>query len=107
MDVLDYLNSLGGVMSEPEARGFFRQLLSGIRCIHDNGFCHRDIKPENCMIETSTGTLKIIDFGLSKHLDSAKTLGIGTPDYMAPEMLSQGGDAAAGSRSYDLSLIHI
>lgn len=107
MDVLDYLNSLGGVMSEPEARGFFRQLLSGIRCIHDNGFCHRDIKPENCMIETSTGTLKIIDFGLSKHLDSAKTLGIGTPDYMAPEMLSQGGDAAAGSRSYDPAAVDV
>ena len=47
MDVLDYLNSLGGVMTEPEARHFFRQLLSGIRCIHDNGFL-RDIKPENC-----------------------------------------------------------
>lgn len=75
-------------MSEEEARGFFKQLLSGIACIHENGFCHRDIKPENCMIETATGTLKIIDFGLSKHLDSAKTVGIGTPDYMCPEMLT-------------------
>lgn len=88
LDVLDYLNSRGGVMSEEEARGFFKQLLSGIACIHENGFCHRDIKPENCMIETATGTLKIIDFGLSKHLDSAKTVGIGTPDYMCPEMLT-------------------
>jgi serine/threonine protein kinase len=35
---------------ETEARGFFKQLLSGIACIHDNGFCHRDIKPENCMV---------------------------------------------------------
>lgn len=75
-------------MAEEEARGFFKQLLSGIACIHENGFCHRDIKPENCMIETATGTLKIIDFGLSKHLDSAKTVGIGTPDYMCPEMLA-------------------
>ena len=90
MDVLDYLNSRGGVMTEEEARGFFKQLLGGIACIHENGFCHRDIKPENCMIETASGTLKIIDFGLSKHLDSAKTVGIGTPDYMCPEMLTGG-----------------
>lgn len=30
---------------------------------------------------------QLIDFGLSKHLASAKTLGVGTPDYLAPEML--------------------
>ena len=48
---------------ETEARGFFKQLLSGIACIHANGFCHRDVKPENCMVECATGTLKIIDFG--------------------------------------------
>ena len=40
---------------------------------------HRDLKPENCVIETATMTLKVIDFGLAKHLESAATLGIGTP----------------------------
>ena len=108
MDVLDYLNSLGGVMTEPEARHFFRQLLSGIRCIHDNGFCHRDIKPENCMIEMNTGSLKIIDFGLSKHRDSAKTVGIGTPDYMSPEMLSRaGGVGGSEHASYDPEAVDV
>ena len=108
MDVLDYLNSLGGVMTEPEARHFFRQLLSGIRCIHDNGFCHRDIKPENCMIEMNTGSLKIIDFGLSKHRDSAKTVGIGTPDYMSPEMLSRaGGVGGSEQASYDPEAVDV
>ncbi|GFH17625.1 protein kinase domain-containing protein, partial [Haematococcus lacustris] len=29
----------------------------------------------------------LIDFGLSKHLASARTLGVGTPDYLSPEML--------------------
>ena len=108
MDVLDYLNSLGGGMTEPEARHFFRQLLSGIRCIHDNGFCHRDIKPENCMIEMNTGSLKIIDFGLSKHRDSAKTVGIGTPDYMSPEMLSRaGGVGGSEHASYDPEAVDV
>jgi serine/threonine protein kinase len=89
MDVLDFMNADGGVMPERSARAYFKQLLDGIACIHAHGFCHRDIKPENAIIEQDTGVLKIIDFGLSKHLDSARTLGIGTPDYMAPEILGR------------------
>ena len=45
LDVLDYLNDRGGHVGEDEARHLFRQLLAGIACVHDNGFCHRDIKP--------------------------------------------------------------
>ena len=89
MDVLDFMNAHGGVMPERSARAYFKQLLDGIACIHAHGFCHWDIKPENAIIEQDTGVLKIIDFGLSKHLDSARTLGIGTPDYMAPEILGR------------------
>lgn len=37
-----------------------------------------------------SGQLKIIDFGLSKRLVSAVTLGVGTPDYLAPELLGNG-----------------
>lgn len=107
LDVLDYLNDRGGHVGEDEARHLFRQLLAGIACVHDNGFCHRDIKPENCMIETATGVLKIIDFGLSKHLDSARTLGIGTPDYMAPEMLMAASNPAASKMAYDPEAVDV
>eukprot|EP00775_Hariotina_reticulata_P015077 gene15077-biopygen1067 len=55
--------------------------------MHAMGYCHRDIKPENCMVERDTQRLKLIDFGLSKHLESVVTLGVGTPDYMPPEMV--------------------
>lgn len=41
--------------------------------------------------------MKIIDFGLSKHLDSARTVGIGTPDYMAPEILGRSGNPGGGA----------
>ena len=33
-------------------------------------------------VERSTMRLKLIDFGLSKHIMSVHTLGVGTPDYM-------------------------
>ena len=107
LDVLDYLNDRGGHVGEDEARHLFHQLLAGIACVHDNGFCHRDIKPENCMIETATGVLKIIDFGLSKHLDSARTLGIGTPDYMAPEMLMAASNPGAPKMAYDPEAVDV
>jgi serine/threonine protein kinase len=92
-DLLDLLNEKGGRLEEAEAAGYFAQLLRGVTFIHAHGLCHRDLKPENCMVERGTGRLKIIDFGLSKHQQSAVTLGVGTPDYMAPELL---GSATGG-----------
>ncbi|GIL54081.1 hypothetical protein Vafri_9634 [Volvox africanus] len=88
-DLLDLLNECGGRMPEDMAAFYFTQALRGLVFMHANGFCHRDIKPENCMVQRANHQLKLIDFGLSKHLASAKTIGVGTPDYMSPEMLVQ------------------
>jgi hypothetical protein len=97
-DLLDLLNERGGRLDEAAAAFYFAQLLRGVTFIHAHGLCHRDLKPENCMVERSTNRLKIIDFGLSKHQQSAVTLGVGTPDYMAPELLGNGGAAALHER---------
>ncbi|KAI8470582.1 MAG: kinase-like domain-containing protein [Monoraphidium minutum] len=94
LDLLELLNSQGGRMPEPMAAFYFVQLLRAVLHVHEAGFCHRDIKPENCMVEGRTHKLKLIDFGLAKHLESVKTLGVGTPDYMPPEMLVRGTSAA-------------
>ena len=88
-DLLEVINRLTpNQLPEARARRYFSQLLSGVKHMHANGFCHRDIKPENVMIDAATDTVKIVDFGMTKHLESAKTLMIGTPDYMAPELLT-------------------
>lgn len=93
-DVLDFINENGGYLRENVARNLFSQLVHAIQTIHAQGFCHRDIKPENAII--SDGRLKLIDFGLAKSLESAKTRGIGTPDYMSPELISQDGEPKSG-----------
>ena len=41
MDMLDYINYKNAFITEKEARCYFKQLLDGVKCIHDNGFCHR------------------------------------------------------------------
>eukprot|EP00210_Caulerpa_lentillifera_P006787 g6486.t1 len=92
-DLLNLLNEIGGQMSEDMAAFYFHQILRGVAFMHEQTFCHRDLKLENCMVEKKTQVLKIIDFGLSKHLDSASTFGVGTPDYMSPEMFGIGQDS--------------
>lgn len=42
-----------------------RQLLEGIKYIHENNICHRDIKPGNIYITRDLQSLKIIDFNVA------------------------------------------
>jgi calcium-dependent protein kinase len=57
--------------------------------MHLNKVCHRDIKPENILFESKSegSILKLIDFGISTHDESVMTKVIGTPYYMAPEVI--------------------
>jgi serine/threonine-protein kinase SRK2 len=80
-----------GRFGEDEARFFFQQLISGLEYCHHHGVAHRDLKLENTLIDGSpTPRLKICDFGYSKHslIDSEPKSTVGTPAYIAPEVLS-------------------
>lgn len=76
-DVLTLLNEKGGPLDEDEAAFLLAQLLRAVAFLHSSGFAHRDIKPENALVERATGRLRLIDFGLSKHISSVATLGVG------------------------------
>eukprot|EP00741_Cyanophora_paradoxa_P021449 tig00021352_g20706.t1 len=77
-------------LDEDTARNYFRQIVAGVEYCHKRRICHRDLKLENVMIEPSTGLLKLIDFGFSRHLsqDSVLQTMAGTNMYMAPEIFS-------------------
>ncbi|GAB4821071.1 hypothetical protein N2152v2_008117 [Parachlorella kessleri] len=92
LDLLDKLNECGGRLEESKAALYFSQLLQAVHHVHVNGMCHRDLKPENCIVETITQRLVLIDFGLSRSLSASlgMTLGVGTPDYMSPELIAGG-----------------
>ncbi|KAG8099348.1 hypothetical protein GUJ93_ZPchr0013g34455 [Zizania palustris] len=81
-----------GRFSEDEARFFFQQLISGVSYCHSMQICHRDLKLENTLLDGSIAPqLKICDFGYSKSsvLHSQPKSTVGTPAYIAPEILSR------------------
>ncbi|CAD5170651.1 unnamed protein product [Musa acuminata subsp. malaccensis] len=81
-----------GRFSEDEARYFFQQLISGVSYCHSMEICHRDLKLENTLLDGSpTPRVKICDFGYSKSalLHSQPKSTVGTPAYIAPEVLSR------------------
>lgn len=81
-------------MTEFEAKLIFKQVVSGLKYLHDQGIVHRDIKDENIIVD-SQGFVKIIDFGSAAYVKSGPfDVFVGTIDYAAPEVL--GGNPYAG-----------
>ena len=81
-----------GSFSEAEARRLLRQLLGALAYCHKAGVVHRDLKPENVLFaDEGISTLKLIDFGYAaiQQRPGEPLHGLsGTPDYVAPEVLS-------------------
>ena len=89
------INNIGSgkMYSEKIAANLLLQIMSAIDYCHKNGICHRDLKPENILFlkegNEENNPIKVIDFGLSQILDKDKlTSPVGTPYYVAPEILS-------------------
>jgi eukaryotic-like serine/threonine-protein kinase len=84
----------GGPLPSSEVVRLGSQLAWGLAAIHAANIAHCDIKPENVKV-TSSGSLKIVDFGIAKRLAPTASLEtpttgvmvVGTFPYMAPEVL--------------------
>ena len=78
------------VFTEEIACRIMTQLLSAIKECHDNNIVHRDIKPENIILyDEKNFEIKLIAFGTGKILQKGEKCSdkIGTPTYIAPEIL--------------------
>uniref|UniRef100_A0A8B9V1N6 Citron Rho-interacting kinase n=1 Tax=Anas zonorhyncha TaxID=75864 RepID=A0A8B9V1N6_9AVES len=90
-DLLSLLNRYEDHLDEAMVQFYLAELVLAIHSVHQLGYVHRDIKPENVLIDR-IGHIKLVDFGSAAKMTVNKMvnakLPVGTPDYMAPEVLT-------------------
>lgn len=83
------IRKIPGVLTLAQAQFYSGSLVLALENLYDRNVIYRDLKPENVMLDTQ-GYLKLIDFGIAKKFPEGSTRTftmIGTPHYMAPEVL--------------------
>ncbi|CAD8133760.1 unnamed protein product [Paramecium octaurelia] len=83
-DLKTYLQE-NSPLSEESVLKIIKSVIRGLKCIIQNNFIHRDIKPANILFDNDQ--LKIADFGFSRRINNTMTSIVGTPMYMAPQIL--------------------
>ncbi|MCK4762168.1 MAG: SUMF1/EgtB/PvdO family nonheme iron enzyme [Candidatus Aminicenantes bacterium] len=88
--------------------GFSEDILPALHKIHEENIIHRDIKPANIMIDNN-GKAILIDFGLAedKPDGESSTTGaiMGTPAYIAPEIISRSKNPGPASDIYSFGVV--
>ena len=89
---LDEVVCTGGALTEDAVLHLAWGLADALCVIHDAGVVHRDLKPSNVLLER--GEPVVIDFGIAQVADDARLTAsgvfIGTPGFLAPEIVAGG-----------------
>lgn len=76
-----------GLLSTAMSQFYLGSMILALESLHQRNIIYRDLKPENILLDAQ-GYLKLIDFGCCKKMAKSRTFTLlGTPHYMAPEVI--------------------
>ncbi|VUZ98190.1 cGMP-dependent protein kinase [Plasmodium vivax] len=84
-ELYDAIRKLG-LLSKPQAQFYLGSIILAIEYLHERNIVYRDLKPENILLDKQ-GYVKLIDFGCAKKIQGRAYTLVGTPHYMAPEVI--------------------
>ena len=84
-ELFDIIRDIG-ILNKFQAQFYIGSIMLALKYLHEKQFIFRDIKPENIMV-LENGFIKLIDFGAAKYIKDRTDSIIGTPEYMAPEVI--------------------
>ena len=82
------------VFNPEDVRFYIEILVLIVNFLHSNDIIYRDLKPENILVDEE-GYLKLIDFGSAKIVKGKTYTTVGSPHYMAPEIMMGTGYSAS------------
>jgi len=83
-----------GRFTDDHGRYYAQEIVLAFAHMHNDSIVYRDLKPENLLIST-TGHMKITDFGFAKLIEDKTWTLCGTPEYLAPEIIQSKGHGFA------------
>eukprot|EP01068_Selenidium_serpulae_P009848 Selendium_serpulae@DN5334_c2_g2_i1.p1 len=84
-ELYDAIRKLG-LLSRSAAQFYLGSIILAIEYLHERNIAYRDLKPENILLDYQ-GFIKLIDFGCAKKIQGRSYTLVGTPHYMAPEVI--------------------
>eukprot|EP00357_Protocruzia_adherens_P010829 CAMPEP_0115010342 /NCGR_PEP_ID=MMETSP0216-20121206/23254_1 /TAXON_ID=223996 /ORGANISM="Protocruzia adherens, Strain Boccale" /LENGTH=883 /DNA_ID=CAMNT_0002378529 /DNA_START=177 /DNA_END=2828 /DNA_ORIENTATION=+ len=85
LELFDVIRVIG-LLSKEDSQFYVGSIILALEYLHQRHVVYRDIKPENIMVDED-GYIKLIDFGTAKIIKGRTYTIVGTPHYMAPEVI--------------------